>query len=77
MLLYQGKKDYYYVIKELPDLQLLNILGVRKGIKIHIETKQPLGGPVVIKVGNRNIAIAKTIAKQMHIEELMLEEVVA
>lgn len=77
MQLYQGKKDYYYVIKEVPDFGLLNILGIREGIKIYIETKQPLGGPVVIKVGNRSIAVAKTIAKQMYVEEVFQEEVVA
>lgn len=77
MSLYHGKKDRRYLIQKLPSFELLNILGIREGIEVYMETKQPLGGPVVIRVGNRSIAVAKTIAKQVQVEELEAREVVA
>ncbi|WMM24643.1 FeoA family protein [Tissierella sp. MB52-C2] len=70
MVLTNCKKTYDYKIKDLPDLHLLKVLGLRKGIDFKVQSKQPLGGPIVVKVGNRSIAIAKDVAKEIVVQEV-------
>ncbi len=35
-----------------------------------IRSKQPMGGPVIVQVGRRCVAIAEDIAKEIHVEEV-------
>ena len=71
MVLMRCKKSYTYQIKDLPNLHLLKVLGVREGIKFTIQSKQPFGGPTVVRIGNRSIAIAKDIAKDILVQEVI------
>lgn len=69
MSLYRLKNKTACVIESMPVLALLNSMGVREGIKLIVKSKQPLGGPMVVQVGNRNIAIAKDIAESIVVRE--------
>lgn len=70
MVLDNCVKSKDYIIHEVPNMHLLKSLGIRKGIKFQVQTKQPLQGPVVIKVGNRSIAVDKSLAKQIEVQEV-------
>jgi len=71
MLLYNMEKGRNFIIDSLPNKQgVLRVLGLRRGIQGRVFIKQPLGGPVVIKVGRRYIAIAKEIAQQILVKEV-------
>lgn len=69
MVLTNCKKFNSYHIEKAPEIHLLKALGVRSGINITIESKQPFGGPVVFKIGNRSIAVAKDIAREIIVRE--------
>ncbi|WP_026895269.1 FeoA family protein [Clostridiisalibacter paucivorans] len=71
MVLSRCKNIRRYRIKSLPKMHLLKVLGVREGIDLTFQSKQPLGGPIVVKVGSRSIAIAKDIAKDIVVEEVV------
>lgn len=71
MVLSKCKKIKNYKIKSLPKMHLLKVLGIREGINFTFHTKQPFGGPVVVKVGSRSIAIAKDIAEDIVVEEVV------
>ncbi len=58
------------IIKKLPQVKLLNSLGLREGLTVSVKTVQPFGGPIVVSVGNRSIAIAKDIAEQIEVNEV-------
>ena len=62
------KKKYRVV--ELPDLYLLKMLGIREGITFEVQSRQPLGGPIVVKIAKRSIAIAKDLASEIVIREV-------
>lgn len=63
------KKNRYKVVKA-PEIYLLSILGVREGIIFEVQSIHPLGGPVVVKVGNRSIAIARDVAEDILVKEV-------
>ena len=62
MHLYAGKKHQNYILNNCPDDQLLNAMGVRNGLEVRVVTKQPMGGPIVIRIKKRDIAIDKSLA---------------
>ncbi|NLJ99429.1 MAG: ferrous iron transport protein A [Tissierellia bacterium] len=64
-----NRKNKYRVIG-LPDLYLLKVLGIREGTLFEVQSRQPLGGPMVVKVGNRSIAIAKDVAREIIVREV-------
>lgn len=70
MYLRKTKKSHRYRIGYLPEIHLLKALGIRRGIDICIQSKQPFGGPVVIRIGNRSIAIASELADLIEVEEV-------
>lgn len=71
MTLYDLQNNNKCIIKKMPLINLLYSLGLREGLSISITTRQPLGGPIVVQMGNRNIAIAKDIAKKIQVKELI------
>ncbi|NLN14404.1 MAG: ferrous iron transport protein A [Tissierellia bacterium] len=68
MPIYSLNKDTSCRIVSIPNVSLLESLGIRKGIKVKLKNKQPLGGPVVVQMGTRNIAIGRDIANQIMVE---------
>lgn len=70
MCLYKMKKDCKGVIVSIPDNTLLEALGVRKGKCFLCKVKQPFGGPMVIQIDDRKVAIDREIAESIIIQEL-------
>jgi ferrous iron transport protein A len=70
MSLYNLKKDSCCVIEKTPEVSLLSSLGVREGVKVRIHTKQPFGGPIIVQVGTRNIALAKSLAQDIIVRKV-------
>lgn len=68
--LIDGQKLSAYMVENLPNSHLLKVLGIRKGAKLVIQSKQPFKGPVVVKVGNRSVAIDYDVAKEIVIKEV-------
>ncbi len=62
MHLYAGKKHQKYILNDCPNDQLLFAMGIRNGLTVSIVTKQPIGGPIIIRIKNREIAIDKALA---------------
>ncbi|MFY9176646.1 MAG: FeoA family protein [Caldicoprobacterales bacterium] len=71
MPLAHGEKLSTYRIQALPSSHLLKVLGFRKGTQFTIQSKQPFKGPIVVKVGNRSIAIDYDIANEILVEEVV------
>ncbi|QGG46630.1 FeoA family protein [Heliorestis convoluta] len=70
MPLYDREQKSLCQIESLPQVSLLKSLGLRQGAVVSVLSKQPLGGPIVIKIGNRHIAIAKDLADQIEVREM-------
>ncbi|MBU5485818.1 ferrous iron transport protein A [Clostridium sp. MSJ-11] len=70
MNLYDLKVSSNCEIGNIPEIPLLNSIGVRKGIRVEVVSKQPFSGPIVIKIAKRNIAIAKEIANKIKVKEV-------
>lgn len=62
MSLYLFKKNQKCIIEKVPDNSLLLSMGIRKGTLVEVLTKQPFGGPIVLKSGNNKIAVDKVLA---------------
>lgn len=71
MKLTDSIKRKRYIVEAIPDIEFLTSIGIDKGIEFIMETRQPLGGPVVIKIGSRNVAIGKDIAREIEIREVV------
>ncbi|KAB2951807.1 ferrous iron transport protein A [Heliorestis acidaminivorans] len=69
MPLYNIDQKSKYVIEQIPQVGLLKSLGLREGATVTVLSQQPLGGPIVIKIGSRHIAIAKDLADQITVKE--------
>lgn len=58
------------LIKELPQDKCFKKFGLRKGKKICLCSKEPFGGPYIIEVDGRMIAISKKYARDIMVEEV-------
>lgn len=74
MCLYDLKKKHHCTIDKMPKNELLESLGLREGVRLSILTKQPFGGPIVVKLRNRNIAIDKNVAMKIVTRGVELNE---
>ena len=70
MSLYKMKANNRCFIESLPNVPLMNSLGFRMGIQVEVQSRQPWGGPVVVRVGNRCIAVAREFAEQITVREV-------
>ncbi len=70
MPLYSLKAKQNCVIENLPEIDLLHFLGLRKGLQVSILSRQPFGGPVVVQCGKRSVAISKEVAEQIEVKEV-------
>ncbi len=66
--LYNSKDNEQYLIKETPDVPLLNSLGIFEGSKIIKKATYKLGGPALVMVNSREVAIGKDIATLIQVE---------
>ena len=56
------------VIKKLPEIGLSKSMGFREGTVVTSMTRQPFGGPVVVRLGKRNVALSRDIAKKIEVK---------
>jgi len=64
--LYTASKNAKYMVVDVPDIGLLNSLGLRAGTKVTVQNRYALGGPVLLRVEDAySVAIGKDIAKQI------------
>ena len=70
--LYEAKKNSVFQILSIPDISLLESLGLRQGTRIVIQSRYALGGPVLLRVENAfTVAVGKDIALQINVKEVM------
>ena len=60
-----------YRVENSPDHHLLRVLGIRPGIELLVQSRQPLDGPVVVRLASRSIAIASQLAQEISIREVV------
>lgn len=69
--IYEAKLGFKYQVNDIPDIELLHSLGVYRGAKMTLKEKINLGGPVVLEMGHRTVAIGKDIARQIFVREVV------
>ena len=68
--LYQAKKNGSFQVDSMPDISLLESLGVRVGTRVTIQNRYALGGPVLLRVEDAfEVAVGKDIATQIAVKE--------
>ncbi|MCL2426126.1 MAG: ferrous iron transport protein A [Oscillospiraceae bacterium] len=66
--LYEARKGDELQVSSVPNIVLLESLGIHAGTRLTVKTRYPLGGPVLIHVENTySVAIGKDIAKQIEV----------
>lgn len=70
MSLTELKTNQRCVIQKLPELKLLNSLGIREGTTVTVMSRQPLKGPLVVQLGRRCIALGRDITDQIFVGEV-------
>ena len=48
----------------------LNVLGIREGQIVRVDSKQPLMGPLTISIGNSQMTMGRGMAHKIIVEEL-------
>ena len=56
------------VILSLPEHSLLPPLGLREGKRVKVKTRQPFGGPLIVEIDSRRVAVSKKIAGEIKVE---------
>ncbi len=69
MELYNSNNDEWYQVIDIPDMALLNTLGVFVGAKILKKFTYKMGGPVLILINSREVAIGKDLALKIQVEK--------
>ncbi len=65
MSLYDIEMNRSYIIESLPTIDLVHAMGIRIGQPISMLSRQPFGGPVVVQIGSRCIALGKDVAREI------------
>jgi len=68
--LYNAKRGFAYKVETVPDIGLLNSLGVRSNAVIRIKNKYSMGGPVLLQIDTCSVALGKDIALQIMVQEV-------
>lgn len=55
-------------VTRIPDHPLLPILGIRVGKYLKMVARQRFGGPLIIKVNGRCVAVSRSLARRIIIE---------
>ncbi len=67
-IVYTAPKGARYRIKAIPDSPLLPSLGIFEGAIVTKKTTYRLGGPVLLDIQSREVAIGKDLATQIKVE---------
>ena len=68
MPLYTVKKNQRVRLLSMPDDQQLTQIGLRQGMTLTVISRHPLGGPIVVRIEQRDIAIDKILACAIDVE---------
>ena len=69
--LYEANKNVSFKVEYLPDIGLLQSLGLRVGSKVTVRSRYAFGGPVLLRVEDAfSVAIGKDIATQVALKEI-------
>ena len=69
--LYTAPKNGVFTVISVPNIDLLENLGVRVGASIAMQNRYALGGPVLLRVENAySVALGKDIAQQITVKEV-------
>ncbi|MCL2842971.1 MAG: ferrous iron transport protein A [Oscillospiraceae bacterium] len=69
--LYEMKSEGILQVTSVPDISLLDNLGLRAGTQVMILIRYKLGGPVLLRVeGAYSVALGKDIAQQISVQEV-------
>jgi len=69
--LYEARAKCDFRVDSVPNIGLLESLGVRAGTQVTVQNRYALGGPVLLRVeGAFSVAVGKDIAKQIAVREL-------
>lgn len=66
--LYNVKVGEYYRVKSAPEAPMINTLGIYVGGMLMKKTTYSFGGPVLVDINGREVAIGKEIASQITVE---------
>ncbi|SHE74208.1 FeoA family protein [Alkalibacter saccharofermentans] len=69
MSLNKVEKGKYYKIKSVPDMDILKSLGVRENDTVFKKHTYIWGGPTLLEIDSREIAISNAIASSISVEE--------
>jgi len=71
MNLYEAKKSGVFHVVSVPNVGLLQNLGLRVGTKVAVQSRYALGGPVLLRVEDSfAVAVGKDIATQIAVREV-------
>jgi len=69
--LYAAGKEGMFQITSVPNIGLLENMGLRSGTKIAIQNRYALGGPVLLRVEDAySVALGKDIAVQIGVKQV-------
>ena len=67
--LYEARKHGAFQVVSVPNIGLLENLGIRAGTHIKIQNRYVFGGPVLLRVEDMySVALGKDIAKQIEVK---------
>jgi len=69
--LYEIKNNAAFEVTSIPNIVLLENMGLRAGTQVTVQNRYGFGGPVLIRVdGTYSIAVGKDIATQITVREV-------
>lgn len=68
-ILYECKNNEEYIITHTPNVHLLSSLGVFEGSKVIKKATYRNGGPVLLNIEGREVAIGKGLALLIEVED--------
>lgn len=66
--LYSVESSKNYQIIKMPKIPLLESLGVYQGAVVEKNASYPFGGPVLLLIESREVAVGKKVATQIFVE---------
>ena len=70
--LYSASGNSIFQVTSVPDIGLLESLGLRSGTKVKVQNRYIFGGPVLLRVEDAySVALGKDIATQIGVEEVI------
>jgi len=70
MSLYEAKPKGTFRVQSVPQIGLLENMGLRVGTRVTVQNRYGMGGPVLLRVEESfSVALGKDIARQIDVRE--------